>query len=321
MIYRDDRVSSQSIVICSRYEPTGPVSAWRWPIHRGFILFCAMTMLAAAPAVAAVVWPTNNSDWTKITQNSGDSYTDSKDTGKNEDDRSDDIRGDNKTDKNSKQTRPAGYYYLDDSQYLLMFRIRVNADPEDSGTWDKFVWQVLLDTDSDDTDIEWALQLDQASDNRLEFGSVTHDSSDDTWDNLTIDDSTWDSSSNFRTVATNEKKFDKAADYFIDMAIPYQVFAAQTGLGIGDTFTVGLSTSSSDTTVNTDTPDGLGPDEGPFSDTITFDPAAIPEPSSLLLTGAGLAALFLVRRRQRRIRDLRCRTATARSRPPPSSTA
>ena len=138
---------------------------------------------------------------------------------------------------------------------------------------------------------------------------------------LSVSDTTWNSTTLFRTVATGETKFDSNPDYFIDMAIPYQVFANSTGIGIGDTFSIGLSTSQQHNNVNKDTPDGLKPNQGPFSDSITFDVAAIPEPSSVLLTGAGLVALFFLRRRQDRQKRLRLQTAAAHSPPPPSATA
>ncbi len=107
-----------------------------------------MTALAAAPAVGAVVWPTNNSDWTALTQNSK-GYVDSSD-GK---DKSTDIRG--------STSLSAGYYYFDDDQFLLMFRMRINKSPFDKkGKWEKNVWQVLFETDGTQSTIDWALQLD-----------------------------------------------------------------------------------------------------------------------------------------------------------------
>ena len=267
--------------------------------------------LATSPevAVAAVAWPSNNSDWTALTQSSS-GYVDSSDGNQ---DKSLDIRG--------STSLSAGYYYFDDDQYLLMFRMRINKSPFDSqGKWESNVWQVLFDTDGTKSTIDWALQVDQSNSKtsqQVEFGTVTHGSP-NTWIKLTVKDTAWSNSSLFRAVATGETAFDGKADYFIDMAIPYQVFANQTGLAIGDTFTVGLSTSQQSNNVNKDTPDGLNPNQGPFSDSVTFNPAAIPEPSSALLTGAGLAALWMLRRRKKGIRR---RTAVERSPPPPSSTA
>jgi hypothetical protein len=277
-------------------------------VRREALLALVLAPLTTAPAVSAVVWPDSNSDWTAITRSSG-GYADSKD-GKQ--DSNLDIRGDT--------SLSAGYYYLDDDQYLMMFRIRINDAPvSGKGTWVKNVWQVLFDTDGTASTIDWALQLDQATDQQVEFGAVTH-AKNDTWVNLTVTDDTWSSSANYRTVATGETRFGTADDYFIDVAIPYQVFANATGLDIGDTFTVGFSTSQQHQNVNKDTPDGQNPNQGPFSNAITFAVAAIPEPGSLILTGTGLVALFFVKRRQVRRKKLRLQSAAARSPPPLSGT-
>ena len=165
-------------------DASGCTRAGRCRIRGERALLLIVPFLLAAPAVAAVVWPANDSDWTATTQG-GSGFLEQKD---NKKDKSWDIRGDG--------TYSAGYYYLDDANLNLLFRIRVNNRPTDKkkGTWDSHVWQVLLDTDGDSSDIDWVLQLDQVTDNQVELAAVTHGSP-DTWANVSIGSEVWGSSS------------------------------------------------------------------------------------------------------------------------------
>ena len=149
-------------------EPSGLARNGRCCIRRVLFLLLVLPLMITAPAVAAVTWPSTNGDWTAITQTTSTStsphgYVDLKNG----------SSGDSNTDIRGSNSLSAGYYYLDDTQKLLMFRIRINTTPYKSGTtWDKKVWQVLLETDGTASTIDWALQVDtntSGSSDRVEF--------------------------------------------------------------------------------------------------------------------------------------------------------
>ena len=162
----------------------------------------------------------------------------------------------------------------------FMFRLRVGGN---SGN---YVWQAHLDTDGDNTNVEYIFQLVQSGNpgdqgvkliKTLVGGTTLGDISVDT--KVAVD---WSGSlslySRWTAVAGS------ATDFYVDFAIPWSEFTAITGVAALRDIRAVLATSSTHAGINKDAPLG-GSLATQISDALS---ASIPEPAVVtLLLGAG----------------------------------
>ena len=272
--------------------------------HRALLLAVAGAGFASWVSAAVVNWPATMAGWTKVTTGGGGDYVDAlwPPSGASDSvwaapaDRIDIVGG---TDLNGNQFT-AGFWAVDTVNHVLMFRIRTDNPPSPPPD-PSAVWTVLLDTGGNDN-VDFALQLDHAVDERVEIGPTTAygPSSSPPWGNLGdikvtpqtavgsiasyarfVDATTNGDGSQFHSLDPGDD------DYFTDIAIPLSLFSQVTGLQTGGVFRVAFATSEDHINLNKDKPDGG------WSDPITVPP--IPEPASLGLMAA--AGLLLLRRR------------------------
>jgi len=196
-------------------------------------------------------------------------------------------------DANNAGPFPTGFWYSDGTD--LMFRMRVDGDPDKGQFGSQSVWTVFLNTDDDD-EIDWAISLDNNSDSQVELipavsgGPTTANP----WNPVVLGGtphngvsplSTW---SRFGSAtAVDGSEFDGDEDFFVDMAFPMATFLSTTGLAPADPIGMALATSTNHININKDLPD--------------YDswgqPPLIPEPATLILLAAGLPLLLRLRRK------------------------
>ncbi len=210
-------------------------------------LSLVVCMLAASSlSVADVEWPANDDYWHPLLV-SGSFYTDPDDVTP----ASTDIRGG--LDSNSNEY-VAGYWYYNGDH--LMFRMRIDQAPPATCTQ---VWQIMLDTDSD-TGVDWVLQTDYQSDNRVELVPATVEGP-------TLADVELDTTASWHGDLTiyhtcadptgDASKFDSDLDAFNDLAIPWSNFSSITGVTSSSPFRIGLSTATQENLINKDLPRNL----------------------------------------------------------------
>ncbi len=232
----------------------------------------------------AVTWPAEV-DWIALTRG-GSLYADALN-----DENPDwvDVVGDN--------THAAGFWHIDDmgsapvNDDILMFRMRLNQ----TGLGQNSVWQFVLDTDLDGG-ADWSLQLDNKTDNRLEFVIATSPgppfaippgTDPAEYDGVNAFWSTNDLASYRRWSAAGDgSNFDGDADAFLDVAMPWDEFSSITGV-TDPMFAVALTTSANHNNTNKD-----HPDDNTFSD-------PIPEPVTAVAVVSAMAGLggYIKRRR------------------------
>lgn len=237
-----------------------------------FYLLLGIVSLILAVSVCqvqAVTWPSEGA-WTPLLRGGG-LYTD---TLNDENPNWVDIVGDS-------TTHAAGFWHIDDmgsagtSDDILMFRMRLHQN----GLGRNSVWQFVLDTDLDGG-ADWSLQLDNKTDNRVEFVIATSpgppfaippgtnptefDGTNAFWSSTDLDAyRRW-------STAGDGSNFGGDDDIFLDAAMPWDEFSTITGLKT-PLFGVILTTSSDHNNINKDHPD----DNETFSN-------PIPEPATAL---------------------------------------
>ncbi len=235
--------------------------------------------------IQAVTWPSEGA-WTPLFQGAG-FYSDALN-----DENPDwiDIVGDS--------TYSAGFWNIDDmgtatsSDDILMFRMRLHQNGQGANS----VWQFVLDTDLDGG-ANWSLQLDNKTDNRLEFviatspgppfaippgtDPVEFDGTNAYWSSTDLD--AWRRWS----TAGDGSNFGGDDDAFLDVAMPWDEFSSITGL-TEPSFGVILTTSQDHNNVNKDHPD----DDESFSN-------PIPEPATAVAVVSAMVGLggYIKRRR------------------------
>jgi hypothetical protein len=171
---------------------------------------------------------------------------------------------------------------------IFMFRMRVGGE---SG---RYVWQAHLETDGNANDVEYILQLVQSgnpSDQGVELVKTSVGGP-------TLDDT------EVEKKATAERLGDpslysrwtpvagSATDYFVDIAIPWQILANKTGVAKLEDIRAVLATSSTHSGINKDAP--IGADLSLQISNALSD--SIPEPAVVtLLLGAGGGLIFFQR--------------------------
>ena len=240
-------------------------------------------------AFAAITWPADGV-WEPLTKG-GSNYWDT--TGDEAIDTVDLV--------GSTPTYPTAYWAHTDGGTLwdtcddqLLFRMRVDESP---GAGDNYVWTALIDTDGDSSDVEWALQLDAADDDQVELVATTTGGS-TVADVALAAGTTWTGAeAGFsRAVAVGDgSTFDSDADAFVDFGIPWDAFAAATGVSRQTSLSFATVTSNADQQVNRDVPLGLG-FASPVSSVFGAAVVPIPEPSTALLLLASFSLLAGARR-------------------------
>ncbi len=177
----------------------------------------------------------------------------------------------------------------------LFIRLRLNTNKRnDSGAY-----QILFETDGDDS-VEWAMQLavpKQGASRTLTFGVASGTNR----NGVTFGTVAWtDTTSeylNYSGTATDDgTTFDRDADYFLDLAMPWAVFSANTGIAsTNEPFRVILGSSQlAGSSLDGDVGNSAAAGDVYFKDIYgTANPAAIPEPAVLgfiSLFGIGLLA-------------------------------
>lgn len=177
----------------------------------------------------------------------------------------------------------AGFWYQDTDN--VFFRIRIDDQVGPNLNW---VWQVYMNTDADDA-IEYALQVDNASDDTVELVAATAGTSDsgaaDWWNTVggtelnatpiaSVPVADWAQISIPNTM--DGSNFNGTPDRFVDMAFPLVSFPA--GFPAIEDIQIAFATSQTHILTNKDGPDGV------WSDPL----AGIPEPSGVI----PLAVLF-----------------------------
>lgn len=183
---------------------------------------------------------------------------------------------------------------LTPAEDLLTFRLRVSSMPNNPQN----VWQVLLDTDGDGTNIEWILQLNYSGKDKGVYltqtatggngptlGAITTESTNH-WEGTT-------SGYSQMTLAGTDIDGQKD-DAFIDLGMEWQDFALHTGVTSVDQLRVAVTTSTTHTSVNKDAPLGTdGPDLVLVSNALS---ETIPEPASVSLMLAVSGGILVYRR-------------------------
>lgn len=247
-------------------------------------MFALIVLGGRADAVA--VWP-NEPDWQALTFGGGNYW---------------DPTGDQSpktVDMVGNATYASGYWYQSEiaDQNQLSLRMRVDGDGSNS----RDVWQFLFDTDNDATTIDWVLEVRQsgnpsgrqvmltsATTGGPTFGDVVLSSS-FAWTGTLADWTRW-------SAAGDGSNFGGNTDYFLDVAIPLDLFLSITTPNDPNAFRIGLSTSTSHTQLNKDLPADLN-SGSPISGSMS---GAIPEPNTAAMLALGLAALALRGRRSPR---------------------
>ena len=145
---------------------------------------------------------------------------------------------------------PALYYYLD-ANYLY-FRMRVDGDPLNSGTFRPFGWAVEFDTDGDFTTYEILAQvngIDNPDSVTLHENTVTT-SFDDPADTAELFITSYDGATYARGVMATST-FGGDPDFFVDWALP---LADLTALGVTPMteLVLAMGTSSNTQSINAD---------------------------------------------------------------------
>lgn len=255
----------------------------------GLCLATIVLAFCASPIHAVPLFPSSLLDWTVITVG-GSNYVD--------------VETDN-VDAQAYAAPLPDYYdlvgaagfsnataYTAQDDENLMFRIRVDDQPSSVNS----VYAVLINSDGDDF-VDYILQLDDASDERVEIVQTSTDygpSSSPTWGGLGDLQNVAGSQVTVGAVGTWSQyvlantSLGGDGDYFVDIAISWSDFAAMTSLTGSDQFSVAFATSSQHINLNKDKPDGG------WSDLLT-----VPEPSAAIALPALGILLFMVRRRRR----------------------
>lgn len=192
-------------------------------------------------------------------------------------------------------TEAAGFWQFSEgatpAEDILAFRLRVSAMPNNPQN----VWQILVETDGDTSNVEWILQLNYSgkdngvfltktllSGNGPSLGDIATESTNH-WEGTT-------SGFSQMTLAGTDLDGHKE-DAFIDLGVPWQEFSLLTGASSAGDLRVAVTTSTTHTGVNKDAPLGTdGPDLVLVSDTLSD---SIPEPAvASLLLGTGGALIF-----------------------------
>ena len=240
----------------------------------------ALVIGSSHTAQADLIW-NNLTNWVAITVDGGNLYNDPTDQNPG----SVDLLGDS--------SHAAGFWQLDEGG-SLSFRLRVSALPNNPQS----VWQILLNTDADNSNVEWILQLNHSGSSDAVVLVQTTNTGDDLYlsDISTLATNHWSGSvsghSQMTLAGTNLDG--KKDDAFIDFGIPWQDFERITGLTSVNELEVAVTTSTTHTGVNKDAPLGTaGPDSFFISDALS---KTVPEPAvASLLLGAG-GGLILYRR-------------------------
>lgn len=263
-------------------------------LRNSWVFATLLLALALSPRLlASITWPGEEA-WEPLTKD-GSNYWD---TTADEATDTVDLVG-------STPTYPAAYWahtdggtLWDTSDDQLLFRVRVDESP---GAGDNFVWTALVDTDGDSSDVEWSLQLDSADDDQVELvsavtgGSTVADvalAAAPTWTGADADFS--------RIAAAGDgSSFDADADAFVDFGIPWDAFAAATGVSRQTPLSFAVVTSNADQQVNRDVPLGLG-FASPVSSVFGTAVVPVPEPSTAALLLASFSILAGSKRLRRR---------------------
>jgi len=242
-----------------------------------------LIMGSAFAANADLVWG-NLTNWVAITIGGG-LYNDPTDQSPG----SVDLLGDN--------THAAGFWQLDEGN-SLSFRLRVSDLPNNPQS----VWQILLNTDNDNSNVEWILQLNHSGSSDAVLLTKTTSTAGDLYlsDIDTLATNHWEGSiSGYSQMTLAGTDLDsKKDDAFIDFGVPWTEFSSITGLDSVNDLEVAVTTSTTHTGVNKDAPLGTdGPSSFLISDSLS---ETIPEPTvASLLVGAGGGLIFYRRFRKR----------------------
>jgi hypothetical protein len=267
-------------------------------LRAGAVVVLSLVLGGSLASAATVTWPATDADWNPLFWN-GVKYAD--------------ALGDETpvwVDIVGSTTYPAGFWYiseegtpLDLSDDMLMFRMRLNQIGVNGGGNDRqSVWQVLFDTDSDGG-ANFCLQVDGKTDKDVQFVatltsgppfSLPPGPNPVTLSTTNIWFSTDLATYRRWSTAGDGSNFGGDADTFLDMAMPWPVFATNTGLSQTDTLYVTLCTSASHEVINKDHPDSqlYGSSSPPPT-------GQIPEPATVLSVLAGLGLVGRVLRRRR----------------------
>lgn len=251
-------------------------------------------LLSTLAVQGAATWPTLSSDWTAVTVDGGSSfYHDPDDINP----ASTDIEGD--------ATYSALYWYyqdngtpLDDSDDQLQFRVRLDEEPNNPQS----VWQILFNVDAD-LGLDYLLEYDTSGNpDILEFAAT--DVEGPNVSDVTVDTShlLWSTNSvasytRFVNPTGDGSNFGGDNDVFLDMAMPWTEFTSATGITKSDSFQIGVSTSTTDQSINKDVPLGLSA-SSQVSD-LLGDVITVPEPTSSMLFGVAVGLGLFGRRRQK----------------------
>jgi len=182
----------------------------------------------------------------------------------------------------------AGFWFNDGTN--LMFRMRCDDFNVASHN---YVWQIMMET-TGDSNLDFSLQADHKSDNRVEFHPVTGttDFSQPVVNSVDIATLLWsgDLAVYHDHGLLAPSVFNNNADYFMEIAMPLTNFFTNVPLGTNLVHIV-LATSADHNQLNKDRPDQLN---------FFSDPIFVPEPGTIALLAAGAAFGFVRRRRSRR---------------------
>ena len=259
--------------------------------HNSFSQCVAVFCVLCSSLHAAVVWPLTDADWVPLTTGGGTNlYQDVVDTNPD----TTDIVGDS-------NFAAAHWHYQDNGTAStlddqILFRIRINDQPnKDQGTW-----QIVLNTDAD-TGVDFVLQYDASGNpDAVELlasinegptiGDVTFDTDNPAWQTTsTADYIRWEDPTGDGSDVGGD-----GSDVFLDIGIPWTDFSAATGLDLGDSMSIGVTTGSSNQ-INKDVP--LGQTTASATTTIFSDAVTIPEPSSVTLLALAGIILAWTRRK------------------------
>lgn len=192
-------------------------------------------------------------------------------------------------------TKAAGFWQFSEgltpAEDIFAFRLRVSALPNNPQN----VWQILFETDGDETNVEWILQLNYSGKDDGVFLTKTATGGDgpSLGAITTVSTNHWEGTTagySQMTLAGTDLDGQKD-DAFIDLGVPWQEFSQLTGAAAVDQLRVAVTTSTTHTGVNKDAPLGTdGPALVLVSDTLSD---TIPEPAVVsLLLGAGGGMIF-----------------------------
>jgi hypothetical protein len=257
----------------------------------GIVLLLAGTGFCARASVLA--WPEDKL-WTPLTSDASLYADEVKDIGNNGHLYLDIVGG-----TDSLGNDYAGGYLLyqeatsPNTEDLLFLRIRLNKKKNQNNSG---AYQVFFETDGDDS-VEWVLQFSaerNINNSYLEFGSASGTNR----AGVTLGAVNWSGQypeyGHFADTTTADgSEFDGDADYFLDLAMPWQVFESYTGISSTNEAFRLLITSSQSIGQVLDGDVG-GSDVTPNQDFLFSDEytEAIPEPLVVsLLAGFGISLL------------------------------